>query len=122
MLNLLTARQRSQKTPSDDAHTGLELQVNNDALESAGYPNLPTNLDMEHVVSVAATAPDKSRWSEGDPSSASKVPGSNFGARTVNIGAPGVNIVSAQASSRSGKGLEGRCACPTVPMPSIYSR
>lgn len=92
--------------------------MSNDALEIAGYPNLPTNLNMEHVVSVAATGPDQSRWSEGDPTSASKVPGSNFGARTVNIGAPGVNIVSAQASSRSGKGLEGRCACPTLHVPS----
>lgn len=88
-----------------------DLQVNNDALEMSGYPNLPTNLDMEHVVSVAATAADLSRWSDGDPFSMSEVPGSNFGANTVDIGAPGVNIISAQASATAGKGLEGRCAC-----------
>lgn len=60
-------------------------------------------------MSVAATGRDLSRWSEGVSDAASQVPGSNFGPRTVDVGAPGVNIISAQASSRSGKGLESRC-------------
>eukprot|EP00892_Ulva_mutabilis_P012121 jgi/Ulvmu1/9281/UM050_0030.1 len=83
-------------------------QVSNDDLEVSGYPNLPTNLNLDHIVAVAATGADQSRWSEGAPDGTSQVAGSNFGARTVDLGAPGVNIVSAQASTRSGKGVEGR--------------
>jgi subtilisin family serine protease len=83
-------------------------QVNNDELIEAGYPNLPGTVSWECVVAVGATDGNGDRWSEGSADSEMRVKGSNFGARTVDIGAPGAEIKSARATSAHSVGTETR--------------
>jgi hypothetical protein len=112
------------------------VQVSNDELVDLGYPNLPCTATSECIVSIGATDSDRDRWSDGSANPVAKVKGSNYGAHTVDIGtfsmpcalacdcgyicsshtsvmslcagAPGANIISAQATSIRSTGMETR--------------
>lgn len=83
-------------------------QQDNDAIERMGYPNSPANINDPNVVAVGAIDASGDAWSEGPANSVSRVPGTNYGKTTVDIGAPGAQIVGAQASIRGSAGVESR--------------
>jgi subtilisin family serine protease len=86
-------------------------QVDNDDLDAKGYANVPCNVPLDNVIAIGATDKEKMRWSEGKANEHAHVKGSNFGANTVDLGAPGARIVGAQASAKGSNGIETRYAC-----------
>lgn len=85
-------------------------QTDNDALEQAGYANLPCNVPLSNVIAVGATDNELCRWRQGAADPVAMVKGSNFGASTVDIGAPGSRIVGAQTTAKGTTGgIETRC-------------
>lgn len=85
-------------------------QVSNDALSDGGYANVPCSVPLDNVIAVAATDKEQARWAQGAANAHTRVKGSNFGADTVDLGAPGARIVGAQSSLKGSKGYETRCA------------
>lgn len=94
-------------------------QVDNDALSAAGYANVPCNVPLQNVIAVGATDQELTRWAVGDANPGAKVKGSNFGAATVDMSAPGAHIVGAK-TSKGGAGASGdietRFALLTTPI------
>lgn len=84
-------------------------QVSNDALSAGGFANVPCNVPLDNVIAVGATDKTQARWAQGAANSHARVKGSNYGADTVDLGAPGARIVGAQSSLKGSKGYETRC-------------
>jgi len=93
-------------------------QQDNDEIARRGYPNAPASVNLDAVVAVAAIDASGGAWSEGAPNAALMVPGTNRGQITVDMGAPGAQIVAAQAAARGARGIESRrastCWCSDV--------
>jgi hypothetical protein len=83
-------------------------QVNNDDLNTKGFANVPCNVPLDNVIAVGATDKQRMRWAQGEANAAARVKGSNFGATTVDVGAPGERIVGAQSSVKGTEGVETR--------------